>query len=159
MMPFMIPIMLQTTEPAPATPAYCVEGHPDYDRDLCEAEDPLHRWKRLKEESIERQLNWIESGCICPSEAKNETEQEKLYRLECEKACVFKKICDPKQSSYNKARCARQLFMNGTPIEYEEDDNETSCDSCGEEPPEGIEEDPLDKWRRQQCERVCEGKN
>ena len=138
---FVLPSLLLSAEPSASstgmeTPAYCIEGHSDYDRDKCEQADPLYRWKRLQEERVERQIDWVESGCNCPLEVNKETEEEKTQRLECEKACVFKKICDPKQSSYSKGKCTRQLLMNGTPIEYEEDDNETSCDSCGEEPPE-----------------------
>lgn len=84
-------------------PAYCIESHPDYDREKC------GKWRRAEEERLLK-----------------EWEQESVLK-------------EPQGSNQGRPK---------------EDCECPAADENGEE-----SEDPLHKWRRLQCERVCKDTN
>lgn len=152
---FLLPGLMMQEKPSPAaaTPTYCIESHPDYDREKCETEDPLHHWRRLQEERVIRQSKGQEKDCQCPPkpEGKEEDPLDRWERIQCERACK-----DSQQQEEDPLHRWRSL-------QQENLSPEKMCEMCkktsiNENVEEG-EEDPLAKWRKLQCERVCKDAN
>ncbi|MCB1591019.1 MAG: hypothetical protein KDI90_01070 [Alphaproteobacteria bacterium] len=180
---FLLPGLMMQEKPFPAaaTPTYCIESHPDYDREKCETEDPLHRWRRLQEERIVRQSEWKEKGCKCSEIPENNQDKGDPFayseKVECERACGMRPYpdyefeddqtdaeCDPENPGYDEEKCEtedplhrwRRLQEERLLREWEWQGPDCSCLTAAENQDP---EDPLAKWRKLQCERVCKDAN
>ncbi len=73
-------------------PAYCIESHPDYDKEKCETEeDPLHRWRRLQEEraaenSASKDQDCLKE-CLTPPDSAEEDPLVAWRNLQCHRVC------------------------------------------------------------------------
>ena len=121
-----------------ATPAYCIESHPDYDPKKCEV---LHNWWRLKEELVLRTSEWAWE-CKCPKKQEKSTEkpEQTLERELCEEVCgadhglqsSLEKVCDPESADFSTGECSNNSlykWLNGSAGHYNK--KKTRCTNGG----------------------------
>lgn len=76
----------------------CNPQNPEYNKEKCETEDPLHEWRRLLEERVAREEKLEGKDCTCLNPIENEDPEDPLHKwrkLQCERVC--KDVSKPKQ--------------------------------------------------------------
>lgn len=150
-----------------STPAYCIESHPDYDREKCETENPLYRWRRLQEERVLREAEWQKNGCKCSEIQEDDKQKTDPFaysgKRECELACGINTQpqapddCNSLSAEYNKEECENDPLARWRRAQEEKSGKlwkERGC-NCPAPAKDDESEDPLHRWERLQCERAC----